>query len=232
MKYNWNWNVLLQEPFFSDLISGLQLTVVLALLIWILAFTLGSLVGVAATLPLRPARLAAKAHVEIFRNIPPIVQLFIWFFVVPEVLPAEWGHFVKRDLPYPEFWTAVVALGLFLSARLAEQVRAGIEAIPRTLIQAALATGLSPLHTYLSIRLPIAYRTIVPTLTSEFLIGFKMTAVAMTIGVMEMTARSHQVESTTFQGIEVFTVATVFYVVAAAVVVLVSSFGERALRTS
>ncbi|HVA38452.1 MAG TPA: amino acid ABC transporter permease [Candidatus Dormibacteraeota bacterium] len=228
--YNWNWSVLFQHPYLGWLISGAEVSLALAACMWVLAFTLGSLVGVASTLPNRYVRALAAAYVEVLRNIPPIVQIFVWYFVVPQLLPPALGMYVKRDLPHSAFWTAVVGLGLFISARVAEHVRAGIEAIPRSLVQASLATGLSAAQSYRHVRLPIAYRNIVPVLTSEFLICFKVSAIALTIGVMEMTAQSRQVEFYTAHGIEAFTAATLFYLVFSAIFSVGTTFAERAMR--
>ena len=155
--------------------------------------------------------MAAGIYVEIFRNIPPLVQLFLWYFVFPEVVPDTLGLWIKRELPQPEFVTAVVAIGLFAGARVAEQVRAGIAAVGIHLMPAALATGLRPLQAFRLVLLPLGLRAIVGPLTSEFLITVKMSAISLTIGVLELTAQSRHIENYTFQGLEAFTVATVVY---------------------
>jgi glutamate/aspartate transport system permease protein len=134
---------------------------------------------------------------------------------------------VIRDMPHPEFITCVMALGLFLSARVAEHVRAGVEAVPRRTVEAALASGLTSFQVYRLVRLPIAYRMLIPTLGSEMMIGLKITALGLTIGVMEMTARAHQIESFTGSGIEAFTAATIFYAVSALVLVAAVTAAER-----
>ena len=130
MNYNWNWTVLVQEPYLEWLISGLGWTVAVALCAWIIAFSLGSLIGVLRTLPNKALRAFGTCYVELFRNVPLLVQMFIWYFAVPELMPDDIGRWMKRDMPNPEFTTAVIALGLYTASRVAEQVRAGIEAIP------------------------------------------------------------------------------------------------------
>jgi glutamate/aspartate transport system permease protein len=227
-QYNWDWEILVQSPYLGWLIAGAELTIALSLCMWLVGFIIGTAVGVGATSTNPVIRVAAKCYVGVVRNIPPVVQLFVWFFVVPELLPASWGVFLKRDLPYSPFWTSMVGLGLFLAARVAEHVRAGLEAIPKTLVHASLATGLSPGQAYRYIRLPIAYRTVLPTLTSEFLVCIKMSSIAMTIGVTEITAQSYQVESYTYHGIEAFSATTVFYLCFSAVIVAGSSLLEKA----
>jgi glutamate/aspartate transport system permease protein len=209
--YNWNWTVLVSEPYVGWLFHGLVMTVELALLSWVIAFILGTLIGVARTLPSPSLRWLATGYVDLFRNIPVLVQMFLWFFVLPELLPEEAGRWLKRDLPYPEFFSAIMCLGLYTAARIAEQVRSGIASVPPGLGAAARASGLSLAQTYRYVLLPLGFRIIVPPLTSELLGIFKNTSIALTIGVMEITASSREVESYTFQGYEAFAAATTLY---------------------
>jgi len=230
MNYNWNWSVLFQEPYLGWLFSGLQWTLLVAIAAWVIAFVVGSTIGILRTVPNRLVRTLAAAYVELFRNIPLLVQLFIWYFVVPELLPEDLGLWVKRDMPNPEYVTAVVALGAYTAARVAEQVRSGIQTIRKDLVNAGLAIGLTPLQTYLYIRLPISYRIIVPPLTSEFLTIFKNSSLALTIGVLELTAQARQIENYTFQGFEAFTAATVLYLVITLLVVLLMRLIDQKTR--
>lgn len=230
MQYNWNWGILLQDPYLGWLISGVGWTLAVASAAWIIAFSLGSIVGVARTLPNRWLRGAATAYVELFRNVPLLVQLFIWYFVVPELLPDDWGRWVKRDLPLPEYTTAVIGLGVYTASRVAEQVRSGIESISRGQSLAGYASGLTTAQLYRYVLLPVAYRLIVPPLTSEFLTIFKNSSLALTIGVLELTAQSRQITEYTFQGFEAFTAATVMYVVITLTVTAGMSLVERRAR--
>lgn len=227
MNYNWDWGVLFRDPYFGWLLSGLELTLYLSILAWIIAFSLGSVVGVARTLPFWPLRAVGAVYVEFFRNIPLLVQMFLWFFVVPEILPERTGYWLKRELPFPEFWTAVVCLGVYTASRVGEQVRAGIESISQEQFQAALATGLTLRQTYRLVILPLAYRIIIPPLTTEFLTIFKNSSLALTIGVLELTAQSRQIENYTFQGFEAFTAATVVYLVITMIVIFAMRAVER-----
>ena len=172
----------------------------------------------ARTLPIAPLRWLATAYVDVFRNIPLLVQMFLWFFVLPELLPDRAGVWLKRDLPHPEFFSAMVCLGFYTASRVAEQVRSGIQKHPaRAAAQRPALSGLSVAQTYRHVLLPLGFRIIVPPLTSEFLGIFKNTSIALTIGVMEITASSRQIESYTFQGYEAFTAATVMYLTIAMV---------------
>jgi len=215
MQYNWNWSVLFDSPYLEWLIMGVQWTFAVALCAWVIAFSVGSVIGVMRTLPSPLARAIGTAYVEFFRNIPLLVQLFIWYFVVPELLPEDAGRWVKRDMPEPEFVTAFVALGFYTASRVAEQVRAGIESLSKGMKQAAYAGGLSTTQVYRYVLLPISYRIIIPPLTSEFLTIFKNSSLALTIGLLELTARSQQISEYTFQSFEAYTAATVIYVLIA-----------------
>ena len=228
--YNWNWPILLKEPYFGWIVSGFGKTILIAVLAWAIAVPLGSAIGIARTADNRTLRVAGTAYVDIFRNIPLLVQMFLWYFVVPELLPADWGRWVKRDMPYPQFLTAVVCLGLYTASRVAEQVRSGIEAIPRGQRYAGLAMGLTPSQVYRYVLIPVAYRTIIPPLTSDFLGVFKNSSLALTIGVLELTSQARQIEEYTFAAFEAFTVATVLYCLVTGLVILIMRIVENRTR--
>lgn len=222
--YNWNWSIFLQEvatggeKYYQWMLSGVWWTVATSLSAWAIALILGVLIGVVRTLPARGLAIWGDAYVEIFRNIPLIVQMFLWFFVLPDVLPTTAGDWLKQELPLPEFSTAVISLGFFTSARIAEQVKAGILSLPAGQKSAGLAIGFTLPQVYRYVLLPMAFRIMIPPLTSEFMNIFKNSSVALTIGLLELTAMARQMNEYTFQGFETFTVATVLYVLVALVV--------------
>lgn len=231
MNYNWNWGILLQQSvdgsgtYLDMLLIGLQVTVVTALGAWILALILGLIVGVMRTLPSKSAQRISSAYVELFRNIPFLVQLFLWYFVLPELLPESIGLWLK-GLTNAPFWTTVVGLGFYMSARVAEQLRAGIGSLPRGQKLAGSAIGLTTAQTYRYVLLPMAFRIILPPLTSEFLNTIKNTSVALTIGLMELTARTRAMQEFTFQVFEAFTVATLLYLLVNSLVTIGMRFLE------
>jgi glutamate/aspartate transport system permease protein len=210
------------------LLSGLVLTIETALAAWIIALVLGSIVGVMRTLPSRIASAIGFCYVEFFRNMPLLVQLFLWFFVLPELLPRAAGLWMKQ-LPNAPFYTAAIGIGLFMSVRVAEQLRAGIGSLPRGQKMAGTALGLTTLQVYRYVLLPMAFRIIMPPLTSEFLSTIKNTSVAITIGLIELTGEARSMQEFSFQVFEAFTAATVLYLLINVVVVIAMRFIERAV---
>src|SRR6202012_2143342 len=210
------------------LLSGLKLTIETAICAWILALLFGSIVGVLRTLPSKTASRIGFAYVEFFRNMPLLVQLFLWLFVLPEILPRAWGLWLKQ-MPNAPFYTASVGIGLFMSARVAEQLRAGIGSLPRGQQLAATALGLTTAQTYRYVLLPMAFRIILPPLTSEFLNTIKNTSVAITIGLVELTGEARSRQEFSFQVFEAYTAATVLYLPINVVVVVGMRLFERAV---
>ncbi|WP_291558511.1 amino acid ABC transporter permease [Bradyrhizobium sp.] len=196
--------------------NGLGWTLSLALGAWTIALIVGTLVGVARTLPRGILPRLGRVYVETFRNIPLLVQMFFWYFVLPELLPVRVGMAIKQmDPPWGSFVPALICLGLFTAARIAEQVRAGIQALPSGQMQAASALGFGQGNMYRLILLPQAFRIILPTLTNEFMTIFKNTSVALTIGLVELTATAREINENTFRTFEAFGVVTIVYLVIA-----------------
>lgn len=233
MNYNWNWGILLSpEPggtgtYLYYLIVGLGWTLATALAAWVIALLLGSVVGTLRTTPRLWVVRLGNAYVELFRNIPLIVQMFLWFFVVPEFLPKALGDWVKQmPPPWSQYLPAVLCLGLFTSVRVAEQVKAGIQSLSRGQGMAGTALGLTLPQAYRYVLLPQAFRIVLPPLTSEFMNVIKNSSVALTIGLLELTGRARAMQEFSFKVFEAFAAATVIYLLTNLVVV----YGMRALE--
>ena len=209
------------------LLSGLKWTLATAFFAWIVAFVLGSLIGVARTTDKKWMVRLGNAYVELFRNIPLIVQFFVWYFVVPGLVPAVKVWVTTLDPTEHQFVTAVVCLGFFTSSRIAEQVRSGIQALPRGQRYAGYALGLTQIQTYRFVLLPMAYRIIIPPLTSEVMNLIKNTAVAYSIGLVELFFRTREMGEMTFQYFEAFGATTIIYVAIAMTANRVMAFIER-----
>ncbi len=271
-RYNWQWEILTCTsedidagcigPYLIWILEGLWWTIAVASAAWVIAFSLGSVIGILRTLTepilwivprikspvyfrLGPIGTTkgqilidlgwflhgfANLYVTIFRNVPLLVQLFLWYFVFPEIIPHDAGMWLKRELWLPEFWTAVVCMGLYTASRVAEQVRAGIDSISKGQGYAAMAVGLTPVQVYRYVLLPVAFRIIIPPLTSDFLGVFKNSSLALTIGVLELTAMTRQIEEYSYAGFEAFTAATFLYIAVTAIVMWGMGIVERRAR--
>lgn len=227
LNYTFDWSVLWREPYGELLLNGILTTIHLSLLAWVLALVVGILVGVARVLPNRFTRSAGFSYVQLFRNIPLLLQLFIWYFVLPLLLPRPAQSWLYRNVPDLPYFMSVVGLGLYTASRVAEQVRAGLASCPKGLYEAAAATGLSTFHAYRCVILPYALRIIIPPFTAEFLTCFKNSSLAMTIGVMETTGASYQIDSLTYHGLETTTAASLVYLSITLSVVLFMSWIEK-----
>jgi len=218
MNYSWHWGIFFTEAipgqtYLSWLLSGLAMTLSVGLSAWVIGLALGFGVGVLRTVRNRWLAGGAAAYVEIFRNLPLVVQLFIWYFVVPELLPGAPGTWIKQLNPLlQQVLAGVLCLGMYTSARVAEQVRAGIASLPAGQRHAGLALGLTLPQTYRHVLLPNAFRIVVPPLTSEFMTVFKNSAVMSTIGLLELAAQGRQLVDYTSQPYESFTAVTVLYI--------------------
>jgi glutamate/aspartate transport system permease protein len=217
MDYRWNWSVFLHQAtdnqtYVDWLLSGLSITLALGLSAWLIALTLGTLLGIMRTLPNRWLSGIAATYVELFRNVPLLVQIFIWYFAMPEILPFGMGEAIKSMSPLAQqFTTAMLCLGFFTAARVCEQVRSGIRALPPGQKNAGLAMGFTLGQTYRYVLLPMSFRIILPPLTSEFLNIFKNSAVASTIGLLELAAQGRQLVDYTAQPYEAFIAVTLTY---------------------
>lgn len=210
-----------------SLASGLKYTLIVAALSWIIAFVLGSILGVLRTTENRWAVRLGNAYVEIFRNVPLLVQFFVWFFVLPNLFVST-KHFVNSLDPLTyQLWSSVICLGTFTAARIAEQVRAGIQALPRGQRDAAYAMGLTQWQAYRHVLLPVAYRIIIPPMTSEVMNLIKNTSLGYSIGLVELFFRTREMGELTFRYYEAFTAATVAYVAIALIANRVMAFIEK-----
>lgn len=226
---NWDWQVFLQDPggdyptYLQWMLSAWGWTLSVALLALIVALVMGSLVGIIRTLPDNPwlVRLG-NAWVELFRNIPLLVQIFLWYHVIPALIPIMKG--------VPSFILVVLALGFFTSARIAEQVRSGIQALPKGQRYAGMAVGFTTVQYYRYVILPMAYRIIIPPLTSETMNIFKNSSVAFAVSVTELTMFAMQAQEETSRGIEIYLAVTACYAVSALVINRIMAYIEKKTR--
>jgi len=221
MKHVWNWGIFFDEipgggeEYWQLLLVGVGWTLAVSACAWVIALVLGSVIGTIRTTESPWLVRFGNAWVELFRNIPLLVQMFLWYFVIPEFIPPLKTWVVKADPAHAQFLSAVLCLGLFTSARVAEQVRAGIQSLPRGQREAGMAVGLTTTQVYRFVLLPMAFRIVIPPLTSETMNLIKNSSIALTIGLAELTFRSREMGEYTFHFFEAFSAATLVYVVIA-----------------
>jgi len=234
MSYHWDWDVFLlhaskNQTYLDWMLSGFQVTLALGLSAWLIALAIGIVLGILRTLPGRLWRGIGATYVELFRNVPLLVQFFIWYFAVPELVP--YGAQFKQLAPFvQQFIAATVCLGVFTAARVCEQVRSGLQALPRGQRGASLALGMTLGQTYRYVLLPVSLRIVLPPLTSEFLNIFKNSAIASTIGLMELAAQGRQLVDYTAHSYESFTAVTLLYALISLAVMIVMWLVERMCR--
>jgi len=225
MNYRFDWSVLWTGQSGAWLWSGLLTTLALSGLAWLLAVALGIVSGALRTAPFRPLRALATAYVEFFRNVPLLVWMFFWYFAVPPLLPQAIQDWLFDH--WLEFWAGVCALGVYSGARFSEVLRAGIQSIPRTQLEASVASGLTTVQAYRYVILPVALRLIIPPATNESLNLLKNSSVALTISVAELTFQTRQIETYTAKAIEALTAGTVMYLVLCLFLASVMGWVER-----
>ena len=234
MNYNWNWGIFWQQSPYGQgsgtyaamLLHGLSLTLATSLAAAAIAIILGVVIGTLRTVPNRWLRRLTNGYIEIFRNIPLLVQFFLWFFVLPELLPEKLGTWLKT-LPSSAFLTAIVCLGFFHSIRVAVMLSSGINSLPAGQKMAGQALGLTLAQTYRYVLLPMAFRVALPPLGSECLNIVKNSAVALTIGLLELTASTRAMSEFSFQTFEAFTAATLIYLFVNTVILMLMRRLER-----
>ncbi|MET5489581.1 amino acid ABC transporter permease [Klebsiella variicola] len=216
------------ELYLSWIMSGLLWTLTLALSSAVISFGLGVVIGISRSSENLLLNIVGRLYVQLFRNIPLIVQMFLAYFVLPDLLPYALGNAIKQmGPPWGSFVPALICLSLYTGARIAEQVKAGLTSLPRGQKEASDAIGLGVLQRYGSILLPQALRIIMPTLTSEAMGVFKNTSVALTIGLLELTAQAQQISEFTYETFAAFFASTVCYGLLAFIIWGGMSFIER-----
>jgi polar amino acid transport system permease protein len=229
LKYHFDWSIVTSGKYFDWLVSGLKITLELSSVSIVLAFLLGLVIAIMRMSEVKAVRLFATAYLEFFRNTPLLVQIFFWYFGSYKILPSAINDWLNST--NFEFAAAVIALTIYTSAFIAEDIRSGVLSIPKEQMEAARSAGFSFLRSMQHIILPQAVRITVPPLVNQFLNLAKNSSLAMTIGVMELTYQARQVESYSFKGFEAFTAATLVYlIISTCITSLVNVYDKRVLN--
>ncbi|MCA3241186.1 MAG: amino acid ABC transporter permease [Rubrivivax sp.] len=235
----WDWQVFCKETVTGEQIAGCfgkggnityldwiisawGWTLSVALLALVVALAVGSLMGILRTAPDKRLVFIGTAWTELFRNVPLLVQIFLWYHVLPSIF--------KPLQAFPSFILVVLALGFFTSARISEQVRAGIQSLPKGQRYAGLAMGLTLPQTYRFVLLPMAFRIVIPPLTSESMNIIKNSSVAFAVSIAELTMFALQAGEETSHNIEMYLAVTGLYFISAFSINRVMLFVEGRVR--
>jgi len=223
----WDWQVFFQDTgggqtYLNWMMSAWGWTLSVAVCALVVALTVGSLMGILRTVPNKWLVLLGNAWTELFRNIPLLVQIFLWYHVIPSIFLS------LRAVP--SFVLVVFALGFFTSARIAEQVKAGIQALPKGQRYAGLAMGLTLPQTYRYVLLPMAFRIVIPPLTSESMNIIKNSSVAFAVSIAELTMFAMQAQEETSRGVEIYLAVTALYFVSAFAINRIALFIEHRVQ--
>ncbi|MCE5334375.1 MAG: amino acid ABC transporter permease [Desulfobacteraceae bacterium] len=228
-NYQFDWAIVTSGKYFDWIVSGTITTIQISAVSIVLAFLLGLVVAVMRMSGFTPSRWAALVFLEFTRNTPLLVQIFFWYFGSYKILPTVVNDWLGT-LNF-EFAAGVIALTIYTSAFIAEDIRSGIRSIPKEQMEAARSAGFSYLRSMQYIILPQAIRIIIPPLINQFLNLTKNSSLAMTIGVAELTYQARQVESYTFKGYEAFTAATLVYLAMSLVIAIAVNFYNKYVLT-
>jgi polar amino acid transport system permease protein len=225
MGYVFDPAAVLSGQYLQWFLSGLGVTIMLTIAAWLTGMLVGIVLTLIRTIPFRPCEWFVMLYVEYHRNVPLLVQIFVWYFGILQLLP-RWAR-VWVNTHNSEFLLATVALGLAAGAYISEDLRSGIRAIPKTQYEAVRSIGFGYLGAMRWVILPQAFRTVVPPLINQTLLLFKNTSLAMAIGVGELTYRTREVDSYTFKTFEAFAVATILYLSISFVIMAAGAFANR-----
>lgn len=238
LNYQWQWHRLLDYLVVRDsitgqwranyLLQGLLTTLRLSIYSGLLALGLGIVLALARGSQSLFLRLSARTYVELMRNLPPLVIVFlVYFFLAGQISPLtgldEWARglspqgqqwlqlLVARPEDLAPYLSAVATLGIFEGAYFAEIIRAGIEAVPVSQYQAAQALGLTHGQILVHVIFPQALRQVLPPLAGQFISLVKDSSIVSVISIQELTYQGSQLMASTYMTIEAWTMVAGLY---------------------
>jgi len=201
MNYNFNWSVI--EKNIVPMLEGLGFGLFMAIIAITAGTILGLILAFAAVSKYKIAKKAVQLFVTIFRNTPILILVYITYFGLPTI-----------GINIPKVPSFVITLALYSSAYMEEVFRAGLEAIPKGIIEAGQAIGLTANTIRMKIELPIMFKKVLPSMGNYLISLFKDTSIASSITVGELTYLSKILTTQTFRVFEVWLTTGVLYVAA------------------
>ena len=257
-KYRWNWNTVWPFLFRFDeqtghwvpnlLVEGLLTTLRLAFWGILISGVIGTLMGLARTSKRLFLRLVGTSYVMLIRNIPPVVFVFVFvFFIASQIMPTlAIGEHVRQMSPTAQWWIGLlfgslklidnfflglICLSVFSGAYVTEIVRAGLESVPRSQIEAGESLGMSRLDVLRDVVLPQAFRNVMPPMAGQFIQLIKDSSLVSLVSIQELTFMAQDVQVTTQRVFEVFVfVAAIYFVICFTLSQLFSGLERRYAR--
>jgi polar amino acid transport system permease protein len=214
MGYRLDLSVIIKNlPLF---LKGAFLTVEISFFAILIGMSIGILAALARTSRFKILNLIGATYVEVFRNTPLLIQIFIIYFGLPGI-----------GLKLSPYISGLTALVLYVGAYNTEVIRAGLEAVPRGQIEAAKSLGLRGVQTFLYIILPQTVRISLPALGNNWVALVKNSSLVSVIGMVELTWVALDLNALTFRSFELFGAATLFYLILIFILINIQNFVEK-----
>lgn len=228
MSIQFDLSILTREDYAQSIVHGVITMFELTAFSWVLAAVVGTVLALIRMSGNWVGQAVVIAYVEYHQNVPMLVQIFIWYFGIPVLLPIGLQQWINAN--NSEFVFAFVAVGLCMAAYISEDLRGGIRSIPKSQLEASRALGLTYLQASRLVIFPQAARIALPTLVSHTVLLLKNTSLAMTIGVAELTYVTREIESQSFRTVEVYLFATAVYLSVSMLIMVGGQFLENRYR--
>lgn len=223
-----DWSFVFRADVLGAILDGLKATMTVVVLAGAAASVIGMTAALCQVSGQRWLTHLGRGYVTLFRNTPLLIQLFFWYFGIAMVLPRATYPFIY--VGSYEIKIAVLAVALVSGAFIAEVLRAGIEAVPASQLEAAMAIGLTRRQGFHYVLMPQLWAIALPGLANEAVNVVKNSAFTMTIGVTELIWQAQQIEADTFHGFEAMTMVTFAYLVINGTLFLCFRFLEHLVR--
>ena len=242
MEAFYEWFRLLYEttginlPFMYDaydrnrMVNGFFMTVKLSVVCLFFSVVIGMIGAWLQNSPLKWTRRFVNGYIQLFRNTPPLVQLYFFYFAIGTLLPKVTNEYGGEEPLLGGFAWAVISLSFFAGAFNVEIFRSGIEAVPESTIEAAEALGFTRLQTYKNISLPLAFRVVLPALNNNLVNLVKTTTLSYAIAVPEMLYEANQIWSDNVNVTEMMIFMLLVYFVLVGILVWVMFRLEKSLK--
>lgn len=211
------------------MLTGVKVTLILLVSTTLTSLALGTVLSIMRISRISLLRYLGNLYVEVFRNIPGLFWILFFYFVFPELLPAQWRDALNSYEYYP-IVAGIMGLTVDNASYVSDILRSGRLSIPHGQREAAISTGLGRIQQYFHVLLPQMFRATLPPLGTRMIHNFKNTSLCMAITAPEITWATQQIESLTFRGIEATTIATGFYIFLAIVMASIVIILERILK--